>query len=337
MGLFLLCLFVSPALDASAAVKLMPEASASRTSSPPPGAAPVLFRLYVEFQIAPPATVWRAIQEEVNSIMSPIGWRIHWNYLLGDVKRHLSLELAVMRFKGRCDVDSLPAESKPSAALGATSVTDGTVSPFGSVNCDAVRNFVAPLLSLQQGVRREATFGRALGRVLAHELFHILTASQLHASKGLGRAGFTPDELMQESFRFSKSDVQRLRIRLLPLVLRSSDWIGSPERGRGLSLFVLSGCAGCHGTRAEGTPWGPALLPVSSRFDAVDLATRLRDHSSAIRRYAPRLRIPWHRMNIAELQAVSRYLNGLTEKQERGADRQRTESVRPAAFPTPNN
>jgi hypothetical protein len=42
-------------------------------------------------------------------------------------------------------------------------------------------------------------------------------------------------------------------------------------------------------------------------------------------------------MNIVELQAVSRYLNGLTEKQERASDTQKIERVRPAAFTTLND
>jgi hypothetical protein len=308
---------------------------ASPAGSAPAAAPPVLFRLYFAFQVEPPAAIRHAIQEEVDSIMSPIGWRIHWTYLNPEASREWSTDLAVMRFKGRCEVDPLPSEPVPNNALGATSVTDGKVSPFGVVYCDAVRRFVAPLLALLPGVRREAVFGRALGRVLAHELNHIINRSQRHAPKGLGRAGLSPEELMANDFRFSESDIQRLRIRLLPLVLRSSDWMSRPEKGRGLSIFVLGGCAGCHGVRAEGTPWGPALTRGVNFFDPLDLATKLRRLRSGMQKRVSTLHRPRRRMNLAELRAVTLYLNGLTRNQASGSGSRKEDVLRPVASPLP--
>jgi hypothetical protein len=48
---------------------------------------PVLLRIYDSFQIAAPATIRRAIREEVDSIMRPTGWRIPPSPLQGDRRK----------------------------------------------------------------------------------------------------------------------------------------------------------------------------------------------------------------------------------------------------------
>ena len=44
--------------------------------------------------------------------------------------------------------------------------------------------------------RREAFLGRALGRVFAHELGHVLLGTRAHAAAGLMRATFSPADLV---------------------------------------------------------------------------------------------------------------------------------------------
>jgi hypothetical protein len=59
--------------------------------------------------------------------------------------------------------------------------------------------------------------GRALGRVLAHEIGHVLLAVRQHDRSGLMRAVFTPAELGapdREAFRLTSDDLGRLRSRI---------------------------------------------------------------------------------------------------------------------------
>jgi hypothetical protein len=59
--------------------------------------------------------------------------------------------------------------------------------------------------------------GRALGRVLAHEIGHVLLAVRQHDRAGLMRAVFTPAELAapdRDSFRLTTDDLGRLRSRI---------------------------------------------------------------------------------------------------------------------------
>jgi hypothetical protein len=67
---------------------------------------------------------------------------------------------------------------------------------------------------------RHALVGRALGRVLAHEIGHYLLASRVHTSAGLMRAAFDGDELVRPGragFGVAARDLPRLHARLAGL------------------------------------------------------------------------------------------------------------------------
>jgi hypothetical protein len=67
---------------------------------------------------------------------------------------------------------------------------------------------------------RDTLIGRALGRVLAHEIGHYLLASRLHDRDGLMRASFDGDELLRpgrHGFAVAARDLPRLRTRLAGL------------------------------------------------------------------------------------------------------------------------
>jgi hypothetical protein len=72
---------------------------------------------------------------------------------------------------------------------------------------------------------RDTLVGRALGRVMAHEIGHYLLASRVHTSEGLMRAAFDGDELLRPGrggFAVPARDLPRLRTRLAGLGRASS-------------------------------------------------------------------------------------------------------------------
>src|SRR5579872_472485 len=130
-------------------------------------------RLYTQFQHQPPDAVLDAIQEELDSIMMPAGMDFEWRSLANTLGNEVSVELAVIHFKGACALTDLsPMEVYP-GPLGWTHMSDGEILPFSDINCDGIRVFVQrDLLRLPVAIR-EAVYGRAIARVLAHELYHI--------------------------------------------------------------------------------------------------------------------------------------------------------------------
>lgn len=106
----------------------------------------------------------------------------------------------------------MPARTSQTASvpLGQTQVVDGEVLPFSDVRCDPVRKLIGRDLAIQPSYEREQLLGRALGRVLAHELYHILLRTTSHGTDGLARPAQTAADLMADRDNFTPADEQKL-------------------------------------------------------------------------------------------------------------------------------
>jgi hypothetical protein len=187
--------FVSAALPAFGGERLTP--------------APVA--LYTSFRQTASQAVVGALQNEVEVIMGRLGMHFEWRSLASARGNEVSAELAVITFQGRCDVAGLMPRSAQPTALGWTHVSDGVILPFSDIDCDRIRNFVQrDLLFLRTEVREEA-FGRALGRVLSHELYHIFAQTAHHATDGVAKSAYTVQDLLSDEFQFDEHEVVTLR------------------------------------------------------------------------------------------------------------------------------
>ena len=166
--------------------------------------------LYVQFQQAAPEGVTLAIQDELASIMEPIGLHFEWRDL-ANAGHEVSAELAVVSFKGRCDLAGLSGRSKFEGALGWTHVSDGQILPFTDVSCDRVREFAQSGLVALNADEREEKYGRALGRVLAHELYHIFANTMRHGSMGIAKESYSIQDLLTDDFQFRDKESRLLQ------------------------------------------------------------------------------------------------------------------------------
>jgi hypothetical protein len=167
--------------------------------------------LYTQFEQAPPGGVLEALQQEVDSIMAPIGLHFQWRDLGKTGGHEVSAELAVITFKGRCDVAGLSTRSRFEGALGWTHVSDGQILPFTDINCDRIRQFTQAGLLAFRTDDRAAKYGRALGRVLAHELYHIFANTMRHASIGVAKESYNVQDLLADDFLFQAKESRMLQ------------------------------------------------------------------------------------------------------------------------------
>jgi hypothetical protein len=58
--------------------------------------------------------------------------------------------------------------------------------------------------------RADQLFGRALGRVLAHEVVHMLTRSGSHSREGVTQRSLTGNQLIAPELRLSKAELAKL-------------------------------------------------------------------------------------------------------------------------------
>jgi hypothetical protein len=90
------------------------------------------------------------------------------------------------------------------------------------VDCNRIRGFVQKELLSIRSADREETLGRAIGRVVAHELYHIFADTSHHGSCGVGKAAYTVQELLSEDFQFESGESQALRTSKAHAVLENA-------------------------------------------------------------------------------------------------------------------
>ncbi len=166
--------------------------------------------LYTNFQHQAPAAVREALRDELAAIMSPLGLRFEWHDLNAARTQETAVELAVVTFKGSCEAGSPTVPAARVGALGWTHVSEGEILPFADIDCDGIRSFLSGRLSEIRPLQREEMYGRAVARVLAHELYHIFANTQHHGAAGVGKAAYTVENLTDAEFQFDGKESKAL-------------------------------------------------------------------------------------------------------------------------------
>jgi len=150
------------------------------------------------------------MKRETEEILKSAGVHLDWRDR--DKVGHGSYEnLVVVHFKGKCVLDPVPILYDERGPFAFAYNSDGDVLPFSEVECDHLAASVHSAMWGDDFARSDYLMGRALGRVLAHELVHILTRSSVHGDQGVTQATFSGRELIGAPLRLSRTDVERLR------------------------------------------------------------------------------------------------------------------------------
>ena len=181
------------------------------------GQAPPHIGVYMQFDAAPAATLLNVMEGEVGDLLKASGVWLDWR-LAGKTRVSEAFsELVVLKFKGSCRAEPGAAPAGEfgtlgsTRTLGSTLVSHGRVLPFSEVRCDEVRNALAFLRPGANFVERQRALGLALGRVVAHELYHILGSTTGHASQGLAKASHSLDDLVSDHLRLDGKDTEAIR------------------------------------------------------------------------------------------------------------------------------
>ncbi len=152
-----------------------------------------------------------AMEREVVSIVGESGIKVDWR-LLDQVRSSDTFEsLVVVHFHGACILQPVPYLIDERGYYAYTHVSDGAVLPFSEVECGKVTSSIAPVLSGAQWKQSDLILGRALGRVLAHELYHMLAKTQHHAGEGVTRSALSPSALIADRLNMSRADLEKLK------------------------------------------------------------------------------------------------------------------------------
>jgi len=154
------------------------------------------------------------MRREMRHLLGPAGFSIDVR-LRSEVKADDSFDdLLMVRMKGDCSrmPDPMLVDERGPQALAYAHVEGAmNIQPFAVVACDAVRRAVESALWGGQKGRRNELMGRALGRVVAHELLHVLAKTAAHGRSGAFRASLTGAQLISDGLAFDPRDLALLR------------------------------------------------------------------------------------------------------------------------------
>lgn len=151
-----------------------------------------------------------ALKAELTRLMKPAG--MEFGYHLGSElgPSESPTDIIVIRFKGACRRDELPPLLDERGPYAYTHVTNGQILPFAEVACDRVHSSVRSVTGKLIATVSDEVLGRALARVVAHELYHIIAKTQHHSDEGVAREGLTSRDLVAQQIDFSEYDIRKL-------------------------------------------------------------------------------------------------------------------------------
>jgi len=171
--------------------------------------------VYLRAQTAQPAQTVEVMKRELAPLLASAGYRVEWG------KAEIPAQsLVVLELRGTCGMPAgvFHSDDPDPKDLASSASSGDSVLPFSSINCAALTRMLAPVLAAEPGARRDYLYGRAMSRLFAHELYHILANTREHERDGLAKAHFTLSDLMAESLEFDRGALAKLDVGVeLPL------------------------------------------------------------------------------------------------------------------------
>lgn len=163
--------------------------------------------VYLDKPIPAPAAA--SFREELHNLLKDTGIAIELRSLKDRKSGESFDRLMVIQLRGTCDAFEAPRKS--SGPLASTQVEGSRILPYAELFCDRLRSTLSATLDREPLFRRHQLTGRAMARVLAHEIYHYLTQEKNHASIGVARNCLNSRELLTDGFTFDHHTLTRLR------------------------------------------------------------------------------------------------------------------------------
>lgn len=165
--------------------------------------------VYLEFEQPPSAMTADAMRQEAARALGQIGFDLAWRLVSENQGTEPFENLVVVKFSGKCASLGFLHPTREILVLGSTAVSHGRVLPYSQVRCDDVRRILPDIEFAADRKEGDTALGRALGRIVAHELYHVLTGTTHHASSGIAKAVQTTDDLKSDDFSFASTTTFR--------------------------------------------------------------------------------------------------------------------------------
>jgi hypothetical protein len=157
-----------------------------------------------------PAETEAEMHGEMDKLMMQASIRVEWKQLSDFSVGTEVHDLVLVKFRGNCRIQPTPFFVDERGPMAFTHTSDGVVLPFSEVLCNRVGVAAQSAMAGGEFGRRDELLGRALARVLAHELYHIKGKCNAHGRSGVARKALTGRELIARTFDFAPADARRM-------------------------------------------------------------------------------------------------------------------------------
>ena len=162
------------------------------------------------------------MKAELTALMHSPGYRVEWLNPQAEGRTVDNADLVVVELRGVCGIPQGSVASDDAAdrggSLASTYVSGERVLPFSWLNCGNLTRLLGTSLSSEAPAHRDFLYGRAMARLLAHELYHVIANTREHGREGIGKPGFTVKNLLSERFEFETESIARLAGQRAPSV-----------------------------------------------------------------------------------------------------------------------
>jgi len=156
-----------------------------------------------------PASV-RELKRELDSLMRHSGLGFDWSMVQDAYGKTFSPPLVMVNFLGNCSMRTRLEQAQTSSAMAWAYVSNGQVRPFIALSCESICAFIRSAMWGGEFNRQDFLLGRALARVLAHELYHVLGNACFHGQSGVARHALSGRQLIDDHLEFQPVDLQRI-------------------------------------------------------------------------------------------------------------------------------
>lgn len=173
--------------------------------------------LFLRFDAKPSQVFVKAMEGELKTILLPAHLRLRWIMANENSGAEIWLGKLVLRFHGTCAaipataISGARVQSGERISLADTAAEGAAILPYTELNCDRLRAFLS--LAQPEPPGEETRLGIATGRVLAHELYHVLLQTHEHSATGIAEAVETPAALLGRSLLFEHGELERILAR----------------------------------------------------------------------------------------------------------------------------
>lgn len=161
-----------------------------------------------ERPLAPEAM--RELQAEMANLLKQANRPVEWKRL-DEMGVGVSVsDLVMVKFRGDCRMELSPMLLDERGPLAFTHTTEGEVLPFSEVLCDKVKVAARSAMHGGQVASGNKLLGRALARVLAHEIWHMTSNSHKHSKSGVAKSSLSGAQLIAEKLEFDDHSAHQL-------------------------------------------------------------------------------------------------------------------------------